>query len=756
MNRRRLSLLATLIALPALAVPSGHKWFSLPVSYRLANSPDNGAATTVNGGVAYATVVTDMRASFNVWRKTAVTSCNTLWDVAEAAQFSSPTGTQAVNGGDGQNRVIWIAGNWRYGSSTLGLTTTSFFPQSGQMTDSDMELNNANVSWFSGTAVSGRFDIRSVVTHEAGHFLGLDHTPFNSGDAVMNPSVTPGATKRTLRAIDEADVCNVYPGGAGGQGTACTTDANCTGGRVCRAAPGSTTKICTVACAMAGAACPPGYACQTADVAMACLPQRLPTDYCKFCSSGADCSTGNCITDGQGHNWCSTSCTVSAGCGSGAFCYADASGSGVCGPPQGMQCTGQCSGATGCAPGYGCTNGVCEPTGNSGDRCEVSGFCKPCNTCIGSTQAAYCRPCCGGQGAGGRCNACTPATCPSGQACQQVNGTQDQVCVPTIGADLCQACSAQQPCLNGAQCIVGRCHNACNPQSPGTCSACFDQGGTNGICACPDEISQAGQSCGVTGGGTGFLACAQGLACVGSPRTCRRTCSTSNPASCGGGEICDTVDGAQVCVPATAGAKCTPCNGTMCGAGLVCRSGRCYEPCNVTSASTCSTCVQTAAEGSGVCGCADEKQPSGSACGPSPVAICQDGLRCLEGFCRNECNVNTPNSCAAGLECRVLFSSSGDVLGVFCQTPQSAGGGSGASGGGTSSAGGGTASTGGGTSSVGGGTGSSGGSFGGGGGGTSASGGGNVTSQGCGCTSAAWLGWPALGVLAFRRRRARG
>ena len=69
-----------------------------------------------------------------------------------------------------------------------------------------------------------------MVVHEAGHFLGLNHTNGVS-TAVMYPFVPTGSTKRVLTPTDENDVCAVYPGGTGGQGTTCTTSSQCSGGR---------------------------------------------------------------------------------------------------------------------------------------------------------------------------------------------------------------------------------------------------------------------------------------------------------------------------------------------------------------------------------------------------------------------------------------------------------------------------------------------------------------------------------------------
>ncbi len=64
--------------------------------------------------------------------------------------------------------------------------------------------NDAAVQWSTdGTPLTAEFDVQSVATHEAGHFLGLSHS-------------TIGPSGGLLLAID-ADTATMIPGGPGGQ-----------------------------------------------------------------------------------------------------------------------------------------------------------------------------------------------------------------------------------------------------------------------------------------------------------------------------------------------------------------------------------------------------------------------------------------------------------------------------------------------------------------------------------------------------------
>jgi MYXO-CTERM domain-containing protein len=660
----------------ASANPSGKKWFTLPVSYRIAASVDNTGGTQINGGIAYATVVGRTQAAFTNWGKTKVTTCPgaTTWDVTYTGSFSSPSGAAMISSTDNFNSVGWISGSaFAWGSSTLGITFTQYFPTTGELDEADMAMNN-NVSWsdLCGGAFNS-FDYESVILHESGHFLGLDHS--STGAAVMFPTVSNGQCKRALQSADITDVCTVYPGSTGSQGSPCSTSTNCTSGRVCKSAAGSTSGICTSVCT-SSSTCTTGYTCQAAEGGgMACLPQLGAADLCKFCSSGSDCSTGQCVTDGAGHFFCSSTCTSAAACGPGYSCIST-SGGGLCAPtnPCSNQCTG--TGQSVCAIGYTCVSGRCEPLGNPGDRCELSEFCKTCGICIGTNAEAYCRTCCGGTN---DCNTCPNAACTTGNACVQLSNSTDKVCVPNVGAALCTACNASTPCLNGNSCVAGRCHAACNPQSPGSCTACLDQGGTSGVCACSNEVATVGQICGVQTNG-GFFACQTGLYCTGAPKTCKKPCTLGNNSTCNTGEVCQTEDNKAVCVAASMGQRCAACATTTpaCSSGLTCNSSRCYEPCNVNSSSTCgqagtTDCVQLQSDGTGVCACSDQKVGVDQQCGANPIRSCQIGLKCISGYCRSECNIASP-SCSIGLECR-SYAGAGGL--PYCQTAGGAGGGGG-------------------------------------------------------------------------------
>lgn len=97
--------------------------------------------------------------------------------------------------------------------NALALTTVTYDLDTGEIYDADIEVNLVN-RVLSTTDTTNTWDLRSVLTHEAGHFLGLSHSDYEvAGDkATMSVDVEPGITDyRTLSPDDIAGVCELFP-----------------------------------------------------------------------------------------------------------------------------------------------------------------------------------------------------------------------------------------------------------------------------------------------------------------------------------------------------------------------------------------------------------------------------------------------------------------------------------------------------------------------------------------------------------------
>jgi hypothetical protein len=114
-------------------------------------------------------------------------------------------------------------------SSTLALTNVTFSRVSGQIYDADIEVNGSQTALSTDEMpASNAYDLLSILTHEAGHFLGLAHSTATCGldgndCPTMNALYRRGsATYRTLEEDDKAGLCAIYPPGQAAASATCT------------------------------------------------------------------------------------------------------------------------------------------------------------------------------------------------------------------------------------------------------------------------------------------------------------------------------------------------------------------------------------------------------------------------------------------------------------------------------------------------------------------------------------------------------
>jgi len=112
--------------------------------------------------------------------------------------------------------IVMLRDAWEEDDGVLALTTVSYATASGEIYDADIEVN-ATLPITAGPLGPDLFDLQSILTHEAGHFLGLDHSSKGLADkcvggATMCKTYPPGLDDfRTLDVDDVAAICAVYP-----------------------------------------------------------------------------------------------------------------------------------------------------------------------------------------------------------------------------------------------------------------------------------------------------------------------------------------------------------------------------------------------------------------------------------------------------------------------------------------------------------------------------------------------------------------
>ena len=110
------------------------------------------------------------------------------------------------------NIVMFRDDRWPYEGSTnvLGLTTVTYSRRTGAIFDVDMEINSTQRLSVEEPVPPTAYDLQSIVTHEAGHFLGLAHSTVLT--ATMWPQYTSGTQSfRMLDPDDIAGLCAVFP-----------------------------------------------------------------------------------------------------------------------------------------------------------------------------------------------------------------------------------------------------------------------------------------------------------------------------------------------------------------------------------------------------------------------------------------------------------------------------------------------------------------------------------------------------------------
>jgi MYXO-CTERM domain-containing protein len=110
------------------------------------------------------------------------------------------------------NVVIFRDGDWPYAGqgNTLALTTVTFNLDNGEIFDADLEVNASSEVDLTVGDVGVQYDLASILTHEAGHMLGIAHSPVVG--ATMTIQYVPGDLDlRSLHPDDAAAICATYP-----------------------------------------------------------------------------------------------------------------------------------------------------------------------------------------------------------------------------------------------------------------------------------------------------------------------------------------------------------------------------------------------------------------------------------------------------------------------------------------------------------------------------------------------------------------
>lgn len=113
------------------------------------------------------------------------------------------------------NLSVWfLQTQWpnEYESNALGYTTSTYAKDDAEVFDADVEINVQKLVDDGLTGPNVEDVLLSIITHEAGHFLGLGHS--DDPGSVMAASYSPrDLLSRPLTQDDVDGICAIYPPG---------------------------------------------------------------------------------------------------------------------------------------------------------------------------------------------------------------------------------------------------------------------------------------------------------------------------------------------------------------------------------------------------------------------------------------------------------------------------------------------------------------------------------------------------------------
>lgn len=191
------------------SAPIALRWSAQCVRYQVNEDSLRNMAGDSADPADLAEVRREVARAFAAWTRVHCSNL-TLVDAARSGAQPQPPHHGALKTA---NLVNWRDKNWEdlATSRAFALTSVTFNPKNGLIVNASIHVNTEFYAFSLGEVpLPNHVDLRNTMTHEVGHFVGLDHSDLP--EATMFSTAPVGEiTKRTLHPDDIRGICAAYP-----------------------------------------------------------------------------------------------------------------------------------------------------------------------------------------------------------------------------------------------------------------------------------------------------------------------------------------------------------------------------------------------------------------------------------------------------------------------------------------------------------------------------------------------------------------